>query len=235
MGIVERDEQFMRQKDFLPHNLWDDVRIHFVGVGGIGSAAAFVLGKIGARKINLYDPDTIERHNISNQMLSATEDKIGLPKVADLGGILLDLCNDEIDVKAYKRKVDEQLGFVFEQGERNIVICGPDNMKTRKFVWELVKGNENVICYIDGRMATRIFKLYSIDPNDAESYESYEKTLHSDEDAEPLPCSDRSVFHTNMILASTIAEMVRRFITPDSAPYHQEILFDLINLGWIID
>lgn len=240
---VKLDEQFMRQADFIPRTLWDGVNIHIVGCGGIGSVTGLALAKIGGTNFTLYDDDVISRHNIPNQMLSAVESRIGQKKVADLGGIMLDFGGEHINVKAYSRKVTVENGLNWESHEkcnRHIIICGPDSMKARTCVWnhviERVLKEDDIALYVDGRMSSRIFRLYSVIFNDNIDFlkKKYEETLYTDEQAEPLPCSDRSVFHTNMVLAAMIAEQCRRAASFEAGieapPNVFEILFDLVNL-----
>lgn len=229
----ELDEQFMRQSDFMPRQAWSEVTLHIVGCGGIGSVAALALAKVGAQKIVLYDDDTIERHNVANQMLHASSRAMGIPKVSSLGLIISDLGGDHIEVIERSVRVNENNRIRADEDRRNIVICGPDSMEARQSVWSQVKGNDRFVGLVEGRMACRMFRLYAIDPRSSEQSARYEQTLYSDEGAEQLPCSDRAVFHTNMILGACIVEQVRRIVYPNDGyktpnpPF--EILFDLAS------
>lgn len=60
------DELYVRQKDF---NLNTKQHIAVIGVGGIGFWAATFLAMAGIEELTLYDPDTIETHNLSRLML----------------------------------------------------------------------------------------------------------------------------------------------------------------------
>jgi tRNA A37 threonylcarbamoyladenosine dehydratase len=40
-----------------------------IGLGGIGSTVMLALAKMGLRKIEAFDPDTLEEQNIGNQFL----------------------------------------------------------------------------------------------------------------------------------------------------------------------
>ena len=230
------DGQFMRQKDFMDRKAWDDVVAHIVGAGGIGSVAALSLAKVGASEFILYDDDVVERHNVANQMLSAGEGSMGIYKVADLGGIIKDFGGDHIAVTPVARRVGENFPLQIEHGKRNVVICGPNNMEARKQIWGEVKGDPAVIGWVEGRMAARAFRVYAVDPCGPEDkIVRYDETLYSTDEAENLPCSDRAVFHTNLILAGVITEMVRRFVyevdgfkTPEPV---FETMFDLASLN----
>ena len=248
MDVTVLDDQFKRQAKFNPHEVWDDFTIHIVGAGGIGSVTGLAVAKIGAKHICLYDDDTIERHNVSNQMLTATSAAIGRAKVADLGGIILDFGGDHINVQPYNRRVtaDDPLSGL-DEGQ-HIVICGPDNMETRKEVFEMCRGNNNVIAFIDGRMAARFFTIHVVQPWHEDEANEYADALYSTDEAEELPCSDRSVFHTNMVLAAMIAEQARRAVMYSAKergiiddevmmpePMVDKVMFDLTNLTLMSD
>ena len=61
-------------------------RCHVIGTGSIGSNVAELLARYGIEEIVLYDFDTVESHNIANQLY--TEEDIGKPKTEALANIL---------------------------------------------------------------------------------------------------------------------------------------------------
>jgi molybdopterin/thiamine biosynthesis adenylyltransferase len=249
--MQDTGEQFKRQAEFIPRSTWEGVTVHVVGCGGIGSVAALGLAKIGASRIILYDDDTIELHNVPNQMLTANGDAMGQPKVADLGGILLDFGGEHIDVIAENRRVTTENPLRIEDREGlHLVLCGPDNMETRKEVFEFCCARDDVVGFLDGRMASRFFTLHVVDTNDEAEAKEYLDAFYSTEEAEELPCSDRAVFHTNMVLAAMICEQARRILmhaqealgTIDPEQVFREtpavntkVMFDLTNLTLMVD
>ena len=44
-----------------------DGAIHIIGVGAMGSRVAELLARLGIRKIHVWDMDTVEDKNITNQ------------------------------------------------------------------------------------------------------------------------------------------------------------------------
>ena len=73
--------------------LMDNARIHIVGCGSVGSTLAENLARCGCTNFELYDFDTVEPHNISNQMFN--ESHVGAPKIDALVDILTSI-NPEI-------------------------------------------------------------------------------------------------------------------------------------------
>lgn len=73
-------------------------RIHIIGCGAVGSLVGETLARIGLTKITLYDFDTVESHNIANQIF--TENDLGKLKTQALSERMLainpDIANDLI-------------------------------------------------------------------------------------------------------------------------------------------
>ena len=63
-------------------------RIHIIGCGSVGSTLAELLARFGLTNFALYDFDTVEPHNLANQMFRI--EHIGMPKVDALA--LIHLC-----------------------------------------------------------------------------------------------------------------------------------------------
>ena len=99
--------------EFLKPEMCRD-RIHIIGCGAIGSTVAENLARFGLTKITLYDFDTVEPHNVANQMF--TNEDIGKPKVLAVAEYLKKI-NPEIvdDLKiADKGYTGQRLsGYVF--------------------------------------------------------------------------------------------------------------------------
>ena len=68
-------------------------RVHIIGCGSVGSTIAENLARCGVTKMTLWDFDTVEPHNIVNQMFRVQD--IGTPKVEALRNLLTEI-NPEI-------------------------------------------------------------------------------------------------------------------------------------------
>jgi len=73
----------------------DDARIHIVGCGSVGSTIAENLARCGVTNMTLWDFDTVEPHNIVNQMF--TQQDVGKLKVEALKNILMDINPEIVD------------------------------------------------------------------------------------------------------------------------------------------
>ena len=61
----------VRQLEFFdPAKITEE--IHIIGVGAIGSHIVEMLVRMGIEDINIYDFDTVDEHNIPNQMFYST-------------------------------------------------------------------------------------------------------------------------------------------------------------------
>lgn len=122
--------------------------IVLAGVGGIGSYAAYLLGRMKPMRLIMYDPDKVERVNMSGQLYSKKD--LGKYKVSAMRDMLMDYCEFPAD------------GYADSYGEnkatRPIMICGFDNMEARRMFYNKWKGevathtNKNEFLFIDGRI-----------------------------------------------------------------------------------
>lgn len=178
---------------FDPHSF--NTKINVIGAGATGSWLAFMLAKLGIRGdlINVWDFDTVEEHNIPNQLYGMPY--IGDKKVQALGTkIFSDLCQNivEHDKKFTSGRLS---GYVF------MMI---DTMEGRKSIWEKsIKGKRAVELLVEPRMGLDLGRIYNVNPLDITHQEKYESTLYSDEEAEVSACgTSQSVITTAMGVAS---------------------------------
>lgn len=121
---------------FSPMEVDDD--IHVVGLGATGSHIAEQLARLGLTHIHLWDYDTVDLHNISNQMYN--ESDIGLTKVQATVAALQRI-NSGIKLYMEGKYEDHKLsGFVFMCADsmecrKNIIKYNKDNLRMR-FVFD---------------------------------------------------------------------------------------------------
>lgn len=213
-------ERFHRQLGIFNPEIAKDRKITVIGAGSVGSFTVLTLAKLGFSNIKVYDFDSIEDANIPNQFYRL--DDIGTMKVFALQeiveiftGVKIEPCNVPY--------IDQEL--------EDIVIIAVDTMDTRLEIWEKIKYNVKIKQYIDARMGAEQMRIYCINPVSPVDCEIYESNLYPSDEADELPCSERSIIYNVLALASLIASLVKKTVT-DSNP-SMEIIFDLKTMGLI--
>lgn len=143
-------------------------RIHIIGCGSVGSTVAELLARFGLTKISLYDFDTVEPHNIVNQMF--VQRHVGMPKVEAVRDILLDI-NPEMNLKLYPQGWTGQPleGYVF---------LAVDNIELRKKIAEENKYNDFIKAMFDFRTGLTDAQHYAADWSDIKSRKAFIDTMN---------------------------------------------------------
>ena len=135
-----------------------DDRLHIIGCGAIGSTIAENIVRLGLTNIALYDFDTVEAHNIANQMYRHAD--IGLPKVDALKNMLVEINPAAAeDIKTIKTGYSAQplSGYIF--------LC-LDNIDKRREIVNKCKGNDYIKAVFDFRMRLEDAQHYAADWSD---------------------------------------------------------------------
>ena len=161
----------------------DSSRIHIVGCGSVGSTVAENLVRCGVKNITLYDFDTVEEHNIVNQMF--TQSDIGKPKVEALKDIIVGINPEVSETVKLKPK-----GWVKEMMSGYIFLC-VDNIELRREIVEQHFDSPNVKAVFDFRTLLESAQHYAADWSE---YKSKQDLLNSmqfshEEAAEETPVS----------------------------------------------
>ena len=164
---------------FSPEEFGDKL-IDVIGAGAVGSRIVLSLAKLGIKNIRVWDFDTIEEHNIANQLYG--NDQIGLHKVTALHDLVLKNTGTEIQVCAEKVDGSQKLG--------DIVFLNPDTMASRKEIWEkaLRYGKGTAQAVFDSRMGADSARTYWVNPIMRSHVLGWEKTLYSDEQSVESLC-----------------------------------------------
>jgi molybdopterin/thiamine biosynthesis adenylyltransferase len=133
-------------------------RLHIIGCGAIGSTVAENLVRLGLTNISLYDFDTVEAHNIANQMYRQKD--IGQLKVNALRDMLIEI-NPAVahSIKTFDMGYENQRlsGYVF--------LC-LDNIDTRREITQKCEGNQYIKAVFDFRMRLSDAQHYAADWSD---------------------------------------------------------------------
>jgi molybdopterin/thiamine biosynthesis adenylyltransferase len=215
---MELKEVYLRQLDIISPSEIPPITI--IGVGGLGSFIVFMLAKMGSQKLIVYDPDTIEKHNLPTQMYPKYS--LGSKKVESLKRIIEDFTFAELQINP--EKFDENSKLPSSQ----IVISAVDSMEERKRIWKKIK-NENVKFYIDTRMGGEVGEVLIVKPHDPDGITEYEKTLYDDKEALPLPCTAQSIIYNIWITAGVVGAVIKKIVKKEKK-IPKRIIIDSKNL-----
>ena len=205
---------FTRQQDIMNPDrfVWP---VHCIGMGGIGSAVALTMAKLGMRELHLWDNDIVEAHNIPNQLMYQPTD-VGRLKVEASAETLRRFTGVVVHVHRERYLAETRLA--------GIVVSGVDSMQARQDIWKAVHDNVHVPLYFDGRLGGEICELHTVRPWMFQDVVSYKQFLFSDAEVAPLPCTARAIIHPALILAGLVAGQLTRFIRKEM--YYRRIVFD---------
>ena len=196
---------FTRQLTLCDPSKFRSRPVTIVGAGGIGAATALAMAKCGFERLTVYDFDTLEEANGPNQMLPlSASDRLkgdlfyGVYKVHALARLVYDMTLTAIRPVA-ERYVGQPLG--------EIVVSAVDSMAARRQIWSSALRSAEALFLLDGRMGRESLAIYAVDLTDEAAMGAYEETLHSDEEALPVPCTEKATIFTNLQIASWITKI----------------------------
>ncbi len=221
---------YWRQLDILAPKDMQDTKVTLIGCGGIGSPTALVLAKMGLPHIKLYDGDTVEEHNLPNQLLPMLNPK-GESTIGQFKSITLWEMLQPITLNVVEAYPDYWSGQFLD----GIVISAVDSMKVRKEIWAGVKHDAQFVdLYVEGRMGAEVGSVYAIDPKNETDAKWYEDNfLYDDADALETPCTARAIIYNTFMLAALIGRQVKNHLTGGRVP--REIIMDIGNLGMLAE
>lgn len=176
------------------------------GAGGIGSWLTFFLTKIGF-KVNLYDFDAVEDHNLGGQLFQQAD--LGKPKVLAMQSIVHNFCNGNISTfnEAITRNTPHHY-YSFSAF---------DNMEARRTLfmnWKDSWGsaeNLDTPIFIDGRLEIEQLQIFCVTPKNADKYEA--QHLFHDSAVEEAPCTMKQTSHTAAMIGSLMSAFFTNHIT----------------------
>lgn len=179
-------------------------RIHIIGCGAIGSHVAEQLVRYGLTNITLYDFDTVEPHNIANQLF--TQEDIGKPKVVAVADYLAKI---NPDVASSIRLVDK--GYTGQRLSGYVFLC-VDNIDLRREIAEACKGNTFVKGMFDFRMRLTDAQHYAAAWNDAKMIDAFLATMQFSHD-EAKEATPVSACNMTLSVCSTVKTVVSYGVT----------------------
>jgi hypothetical protein len=206
-------ECFLRQLDIADPAKFKDMPITVIGAGGIGAATVVALAKTGFEKITVYDFDTIEDHNMPNQLLPLWQDvaytdsdnlpfldwapTLGEHKASALYNLVYRLAGVEIKAELVPYE---------DQPLTSVVVSAVDSLDARRLIWEQVLRSIDTDFFLDGRMAITSMDLYAVDMLNQNAIDQYAASLGGE--AEELPCTARATMFNSFIIAGHLTALL---------------------------
>ena len=206
---------FLRQSDMIAPSVAQLFPVTLIGCGCIGSPTALLLAKMGIGRLTLMDGDTVEAHNLPNQLFRLSDR--GRPKALALADIIRDF--SDASVAAVPSFFDGT------QKLEGIVVSGVDSMKARSMICDSILMNLDVPLYIDGRTGGEIVETHTVRPCQVEDIEFYEHWLFPDEEGVELPCTARAILYTGFVISATIASQIKKWLNGEG--HYRRIATDL--------
>lgn len=213
---------FWRQLDVVSPEDLSQLSVTIIGAGGIGSPTTLALAKMGVENITVYDDDSVELHNLPNQLYRFGD--LGKTKVEGLKDICQDFAGVLIDIKPERLNRQHSLS--------GVVVSGVDTMSSRKEIWQRVKYNPAVQIYVEARMGAEVCRIHTVKPCDPSDVKWYETTLYSDEEAVEAPCTARAIIYCSFMIGALVANQVKKFARAE--PLAHEVIFDLKTLTLLV-
>lgn len=193
--------------------------IHIIGCGATGSHLAIQLVKLGANKLILWEFDTIEEHNLTNQIWEHTD--IGKPKLDILVEKILDL-NPFIPYENLIKKGKWEGEFL-----EGIVFCCVDSMELRKEIYETNQYNYNIELMFDPRLGSTTGSVFTYEWNDHNIEELIKLSNFKDDEIDV----ERSLCGTPINIGTTLQSVVNHLLINfinylNEEPYYQQIYFE---------
>ena len=176
--------------------------VHIIGVGATGSWIAFILAKMGVKKIHAWDFDTVEAHNLPNQIYGRAD--VGFPKVEALQRRLDADCGTV--VVPHNEKVDGS------QKLSGIVFVCTDTMTSRKQIWtSAIKLQLGVKLMVETRLGAEVGIIHTVRPTNRADVKGFDDSLFADADGEESPCTYRAIATTVSAIAGLAAHKLIKF------------------------
>lgn len=203
MKASSRAIDFKRQVLLFNPEGFKDKSVAIVGLGNIGSNVALALARLGIQNFTLYDPDVVEKHNLSSQAYHSGD--VHEPKVTSMQGKMLEI-NSEIVAAPYVRKYEPRLTSRTPEMEihADVVIIAVDSMKSRQKISEAYRTAHWPSLLIDARIGGNQLEVYNV-----RTWDEWQKTFSDKPDTDP--CGGRYISYVSLMVGAIIANQVKKF------------------------
>jgi len=206
--------------------------MHIIGAGATGSRVFAALVELGLTNIHVYDPDTVDDHNLANQIYIAND--IGRPKIEGCYNFAarklgVDTLPDEFHF--YERTVTE--AYISDGNvSGGVVFILTDTMDSRRQIFNALAKrcvaatagrtsalNTAPMLIIETRMGSTHGSIFTVNPFDTAAHKQWLTTLVDDSDVDNIelsPCGTAlSVGTTASLIANyAVWQMMQFFVDP---------------------
>lgn len=199
-----------------------------IGVGGLGSPAAYYLASAGIGRITLVDNDTVDLTNLQRQILHTT-DRIGLSK-AKSGQQTLTQINPEVEIVALaERATGERLNELVR--DASVVLDCSDNFVTRHAINRACVANK--VPLVSGAAIRFDGQISVFNANNVKS-PCYSCLFPQDQQFEEVQCSTMGIFAplVGIIGAMQAAEALKLVAGIGESLTGRLLLLDARSMEW---
>jgi molybdopterin/thiamine biosynthesis adenylyltransferase len=195
---------------FDPHH-FGDRRVDVIGCGAVGSRIAMEVAKLGVQNLHLWDFDTIEAHNIANQLFNL--DDIGKPKATTLATHVRQATG--LEPAVHQKRVSSRQAF------GDVVFLAVDTMADRKSIFEhSLRLTFTTQLVVEVRMGAEELRVYGFNPRTRRDCQMWTESLSDDEATVESACGAQTTVGATAGITACLA--VHRFLQW----YRQDVVRD---------
>lgn len=180
------------------------LNVMLVGVGGIGSNAAYTIAHLHPSTMLLMDGDKVDEVNLAGQYFDTFD--IGNKKVNVMKRKIA--CLHCYNVVALERNFEpDDFRYLID---KDIVVAGFDNMDARKILFDAwVNHGQPGSLFIDGRMSVNVFQLFAMRHEDKKRIKKYkDEWLFDQEESESNVCSYKQTYFCATMMSGVITSLI---------------------------
>ena len=180
--------------------------VTLVGLGGIGSNLAVMLGKMGFNPLTVVDGDKVSEENTGTQLYEQNDVRDW--KTAATSDRLYRFSPD---TEVFTMTTDVEVDTPWYELASPIIVSAVDSIAARQAIWKAIAGRDWML-YVDARMALETAQVWAVTK---ELEGNFEAALMAQDDSRipDLPCTSKATFYGGALAASCAAYVLRRFIT----------------------
>jgi molybdopterin-synthase adenylyltransferase len=220
-------DRYIRFKDVVDREVVEKLSVGVIGVGAVGRQVALQLAMMGVGKLTLWDPDTVEIHNLPVQ--GYREMDVGRMKVAAMLLPCTDIDSNMMEACLLR-------GCLYEDApeEVDVLFCCVDSMATRKSIWSIVQEKCKEM-YVDGRISAEVCRVLSVPIGDTtegpRSRRDYYGTLCAPDEVYQDRCTARTTMYGAYVCAGLmVAQMVKWLRRDRCLELQTDVLFNMLTM-----